>query len=913
MEISRRTRQPFLGSIPPQAIDSSKKNKKHYEDTLDAIEYIGEVQYIENSKYEDIFRMVRGQQSIKEARDVLPQLKNVSPSMLDEAIPSYIRHYDLIGQIINAVKETYMLTRDDFFVSSNDEISTNEFIRTRTMLMQNYLQSSFRTELDMKMRAMGYETDLSLVQFETEEQQVEYTDYLMRMQQELTPEGIDVYMRDSYKTAAVRWGEGTLEFDFIRFNEEELIRENLTEFLASGKCFRHFRVGYDFYEPEIWSVRETFYSKEANTRFPHKREYIGRTIFLTTSQIINRYAEKLPAKTVERLQKKVHEEPSNSLLPPELTTPYNSDKQMLMPSSDYLERQVTRNLEDVFQVPLTTLLVEEDCDIRAIPGFSSRPFRGMPRSPYSVYEAARYHNNGDLRHDVFQVTEVYFTDYQKMGLLCLENEYGVKVFEYVTDDILDDFLSDLGIRQIKVKSLEEMERDPEPNTITWFYKQYSRKGLKINFENINEKSFYHTEKTPYQIQGNSSMFEIMHPVASIVGSGIGDKLENTQAMFNLSMNQLQDLIEKEVGMFFLFDFAFLKSDNIEDGQSSEAMELAMSIAKSLGFLGIDSSSDGFSSAMSSGQFHPINMTLTAQIGSRMQTAMFYKQQAYDLIGVKLGQAAPPDAYKTAEGIRIDREAMYAQLEHYYSQFSAFLSETYNIHLAVAQYCQKSTKDITLNYSRGDGSQNFLQFTDDNFPLRRLGVNISSNAKERKRQEQMRSYLMSNNTMIDDPLTFASILTADNMTTMLAAARQHSENNQAMNERRQQQTLEGIQAQSEAEKDQIYFEWYLEEISKQRDRENKIQLEGIEAMGRALYRNAGTENADVINEQVDQSLREQKIVGDIENKKEQMSLRREENRRRIDLDSRKVEQKDRELDLRESRQNTDKFVASVNKN
>jgi len=913
MEINRRVRNSYFGAIPPQAISSSKKNKKHYEETMDALEYIGELQYIDNAKYEDVLRMIAGRQSVKEARELLPYLKNVTPDMLEEHIPSYIRHYDLIGQIINAVKETYMLTRDDYFISSTDEISTNEFIRTRSMLMQNYLQQSFSKELDMLLQAQGYEVDLSLVQFSSEEEQVEYSDFLERMRQELTPEGIDLYMKDTYKVAAVRWGEGILDNDFTRFNEEELIRENLTEFLAAGKCFRHYRVGHDFYEPEVWRLRETFYSKESNTRYANRREYIGRILFLTASQLINRYAEKLPAKTSEKLQSRMYEEPNNSLLPPELTTPFNSDKRMLMPSSDYLERQVTKNLEDVFKIPLTSLLVQDDCNVRAVPGFSSSTFTGLPGHPIDLYSAARFHNNGELRQDVFQVTEAYFTDYQKMGLLCLENEYGIKVFEYVTDDLLADFISELGITQIQAKSLEEMERNPEANTVTWFYKQYSRKGLKINLDNIGEKSFYHTEKTPYQIYSHSNMFETMHPVAGYIGSGIGDKLENTQALYNMAMNQLQDIAEKEVGVIFLFDQAFLRSDNKEDGQSSEAMEMAMSIAKSLGYLGINTSSDGFASAMSSGQFHPINLSMTENMQSRMQLALYYKQQAYDLIGVRLGQAAPPDAYKTAEGIRIDREAMYAQLEHYYSQFSDFLRESYNIHLAVAQFCQKNNKDITLQYSKSDGEQVFLQFTDDNFALRKLGVNITTNAKQRKQQEQMKQYLLSNNTMIEDPLIFASILTSDNMTTMLAAAKQHGIKQQAQQQQSQQHAMQQIQAQSEAAKDQEYFSWYLEETSKQRDRENKIQLEGIEAMGRALYRNAGTENADVINDQVRQSLQQQKIEGELADKQVKNDIRVNESQQRLAYQERALDQRDRELDLKERKLETDKFIATVNKN
>lgn len=909
LEINGRLRGS-LGSIPPLSIDTSKKTEKYYENVLDALEYIGVTQYLDNTKYEDILRMIRGKQSIKEAREFVPYLKNLSPDIVESSIPNYIRHYDLIGQIINATAETYMITRDDFQVRAIDELTTNEFIRTRTHLMNRYTREEFQKELALRMEAEGLQLDLDLLTFENEEEEQAYRDYIARRQDELTPEGVDQYMKNDYRTNGVLWADATLRNDSKRFGEENMIREMLTEYLASGKVFCHLFVGHDYYEPQVWSIREAFFSKEHRLKYPHKGEYVGRITFKTLSQLLSTYGDILPEKLISKLTKQ--QEAGNnkwSLLPPQLTTPFNSDKPTLYPSDDYPERMVTANLENMFKVPLTSFLVEDDCKTMSVPGFASTTFNG--KTPATLYRQTMMEDTATVRYDVYQVTEVYFRDYQKTGLICLENEYGYLVYDYVTDDILSDFIKEMGITQIKTKSLKEMESNPEPNTITWFYTPYSRKGIKIDLQGVNEQAFYYTEKTPYQIRGTSEMFEIWHPVASYVGDGMGDRLENTQAMFNLNMNQLQDITEKEVGMFFLFDYAFLQSDGIENGKSQEAMELALTLAKSLGFIGINSAESGFREAMSSGQFMPVNMTLTEQMQSRMQNAMFYQQQAYNLIGIKLGQGAPADGYKTNEGVRIDREAMYAQLEHYFGQFTDFLREKYTIQLAVSQYCQTAGKDNSATYIQSDGGQSYIQFTDPNFPVRLFGVYPMSNAQERKQKQMMEQLFLSNNTITDDPFTIAKVLTSSTVSDMIAATRENREYKERIRQSQQQQNMNLIAQQEESDRNKTYFKWALEEESRKKDRENRLLVEGIDAMGRALYRSPGTQSTNAIEQQVNDSIKQEQLRVTSELGKEKNMIRMTEAQTREALEKRKLDQIDRKMDLQEARDRANITVAALN--
>lgn len=59
----------------------------------------------------------------------------------------------------------------------------------------------------------------------------------------------------------------------------ELDAEEIEDYLLTGRYFRHYHVGYDYYKPERWLPEETFFSKDVNIKHPQDGEYAGRVFF----------------------------------------------------------------------------------------------------------------------------------------------------------------------------------------------------------------------------------------------------------------------------------------------------------------------------------------------------------------------------------------------------------------------------------------------------------------------------------------------------------------------------------------------------------------------------------------------------------------------------------------------------------
>ena len=133
--------------LPAQAIPYSKKQTKEFKkETMDALERIGVRQMKENLRFKDLYRMVEGKLSHSELSEVIPQLSELDEALKDTSVPTFIKHYDILGIIIRALRGEYLAHSDSFAVTQVDEIASNEYLREKTRLLQEYITDKWNKE-----------------------------------------------------------------------------------------------------------------------------------------------------------------------------------------------------------------------------------------------------------------------------------------------------------------------------------------------------------------------------------------------------------------------------------------------------------------------------------------------------------------------------------------------------------------------------------------------------------------------------------------------------------------------------------------------------------------------------------------------------------------------------------------------
>ena len=244
----------FLG-LPVQAIPTKRKTKEWFKATMDALEVIGLKQLDENKQYKDFYRMMDGKLSFMELKDIIPYLREVQNVRDSVNIPSFLRHYDIIGTIVNAFVGWLGNMSDKYNVVGLDETEVNQYSATKENLLHNYIKEELDKRLRQELLNRGLDPDFN--NFNSDEDRQSYINQIQEIKVSMTPPEIENFMNTKWKTAEVMWGSNTLEADRGRFYMDEIDQENFIDYLLTGKCFRNYHVGYDYYKPERWSPLNT--------------------------------------------------------------------------------------------------------------------------------------------------------------------------------------------------------------------------------------------------------------------------------------------------------------------------------------------------------------------------------------------------------------------------------------------------------------------------------------------------------------------------------------------------------------------------------------------------------------------------------------------------------------------------------
>lgn len=900
--------------LPPMTVPKKVKDTDKWKKAvMDSFEHIGLKQIHENLSFFDNYRMVEGKMSYQELSEVVPHLKGLENLLDGVGIPTFLKHYDITSIVVNTIVDKYVDLQDKFHVQDTGEVAKNDFIRYKDDQIKKLLKEVVDNYVETHLAENGLTTEGK--QFSSEEEQQQYLSQLEEARNEFTTKANEDSKNKGFKTNGVVWGEATLEHDEERFNLLKLNKQSLKDYLTSGRCFREYKIYHDKYQPNNWSPKVTFFSKEIELEDIQKGEYVGRVVPKTPSECISEYGHKISAEKQKELlggNTTWDNFVSAGVVSGTVEQAINSNFLQLetVPFKGYHDYNFMLNLQDELDTPMGIETVfNKD-------GSSSVKERYLPRMAdgnVGIHNSLARLLRDDFIHrrDLCQVTEVYFKAYDLWGYLTYENDYGRVVTEEVTEDILKDFLKDNNIKQTFKQSIHDIITNFEPGTLKWQYKPVTYYGVKIQSGNLSEPIYIDVTPMEHQIKGDSE-YDTLLPVAGKAGVSTVGKFLPFQAKYNLCMNQIGALIEKELGMVLLMSTDLIPSEYEGWGDAESALMAMRNTAKSVGLMPVNFSLDSQKTMNNANPIQAINISHAQEIASRVQLADFFQKKAYELIGINpiLNQ---PTKYETAEGVRLSNESNVAQISGVHEEFSNFHKGALELHLSVAQYCQSNKKDLSLYYTKSDGSIQFLKMTDPEFPLRRLGMIVTSDSKKRKNLETFKNLLISNNTTGSDTLELARLIGSDSWSEVVEIANMERKARQ-----KEQQQAQDSQSQQAAQQQQMIDqnnqkEWERQEMSKQKDRESRLEQEKIQAMGRAADMKTDPNSMEYISEQANQSIKNLELNHRMESDANNFKLREQQMNDARELKLKDLELKARALEERSKTRQSGEYIAAINKN
>jgi hypothetical protein len=758
-----------LDPLPSQMLsykDKVKNKKKWGRACVDSLEQLGMRQFYDNLRFIENYQMVNGKfmphHYIEEEgyTDMITQLTR------EFDIPSTLRHYDIIGKLINNLTEKLAEFPDVFRVEELfEEDETNEYVRTQTDLMHKSVQADINNEILGRLAAEGI--DPNKQDFQSEDEAMQYQKEMQDKIQALTPPQIQKYMATTWQSQAEIWGEHQLTLDRQRYKLDSLEHKEFRDMLFTDRCFRHYYLTPDGFEQETWNPINTFFHISPDVDWTEDGDYVGRIFYLTKADVINRYGWKLDDKQLKALEDMDKDQDE--------TLDFNGyPYKTYAPFADHKAYDIIRRGSGYDPIQNIPLLGDEAL------------FNITGSLPY-------VERNGGL----YRVTEVYWMSQKKYGkAVYIDQDTG----QLVKDVVDENFVLPDGWKEVK----GEYYDGNKINTVYWTYIDELWKGTKICFSVRDMDAIYlDLEPCDFQHRGDNNPFQAKLPVCGRIfnnrnaqSMSLVDLVKPHQVGYNMCMNQGYQIMEKEIGKFMVWDAAFFNT--VKDWGGEDALQKVTLMAKELGHVIADTSPANMKGG-NPGNTLPkmIDMDLTAQLMSRFKIAEMFEQRALAQLGISDQFIGQVKATETAEGIKSSISQTQLTVQKYYTDFFEYKQRCLSMNLGIAQYVQANNRDFTINYTKSDQSRVFIKMFGTDLLLKDLHVYVVNSQQLLQQMQQLKQLFLGNNTTNASPLDLAEVITANSPAAIKAKLKESYEKQQANEQQQFQQKEDEIKGNQQA--------------------------------------------------------------------------------------------------------------------
>jgi hypothetical protein len=368
---------------------------------------------------------------------------------------------------------------------------------------------------------------------------------------------------------------------------------------------------------------------------------------------------------------------------------------------------------------------------------------------------------------------------------------------------------------------------PTQQSLEWGWVNEWYQGIKIG------PDIYHIK--PYKLLPYCPIIGLTHEIKNTEAKSLIDLMKPFQTLYNVCMNQLYKLLEKEVGKVYLTSIRHIPIP--KDGDAQDALDVWEMEARNRGVMFIDDSPENLKSPSSFNQFRDIDLTRTQEIQSRYQLAMQLKNECWELIGMSKQRMGSISASESATGTNAAITQSYSQTEPLFVAHEYVLGQLYQAIIDASLYVESKKPQSTLSYITSEGESAFVQVNGTDLRFRDLKVFLTNRPEDKKMFEEIRGLsqaVIQNGGSLHDVIELYSTNSIRGMKKVFKTLkdRQEQMQDQQMQQQQQQMEQQQQQAQAQLEQAQLAQEQQLahDDYQKELDRISKKEIAIIQATG-----------------------------------------------------------------------------------
>jgi hypothetical protein len=380
-----------------------------------------------------------------------------------------------------------------------------------------------------------------------------------------------------------------------------------------------------------------------------------------------------------------------------------------------------------------------------------------------------------------------------------------------------------------------------------------------------------------------------------------------QIGYNIVNNQIADILVDELGTVILLDQNALPRHSLGEDWGKGNLSKAYVAMKNFQMLPLDTSITNTENALNFNHFQKLDLEQTNRLMSRINLANYFKQQAYEVIGVNPQRMGQQLSQSTATGVEQAMQASYAQTEMFFIQHCDYLMpRVHQMRTDLAQYYHSTKPSARLTYvTSADEKVNF-EINGTDLLLRDLNIAISTNANHRSILEQLKQMAIQNNTTGASIYDLGKIVQSDSIASLNVVLKDSEQKQQAQKqqEMQQQQQMQQEQLQKQQEIEKMKIDSTAAENEKNRQRD--ILVAEIRAAGYGAM-------ADVDKNQMSDYRDAMKDIRDSEQYQEQTGLQREKEVNRMTIENQKSQLEREKIQAQKQIADRQLQIAQENKN
>jgi hypothetical protein len=366
-------------------------------------------------------------------------------------------------------------------------------------------------------------------------------------------------------------------------------------------------------------------------------------------------------------------------------------------------------------------------------------------------------------------------------------------------------------------------------SLEWGWINQWYQGIKIG------PDIYHIK--PFKLLNYCPIIGVVHEIKNTEAKSLVDMMKPFQVLYNVCMNQLYKLLEKEVGKVYLTSIRHIPIP--KDGDAQDALDVWEMEARNRGVMFIDDSPENLKSPSSFNQFRDIDLTRTQEIQSRYNLAIQLKNECWELIGMSKQRLGSVSASETATGTNTAITQSYSQTEPLFIAHEYVLGQLYQAIVDASLYVESRKPQSTLSYITSEGENAFVQVNGSELKFRDLKVYLTNRPEDKQAFNEIRGLsqaVLQNGGSLHDVIELYSTNSVRQMKGVFKKLKERQEQMQDQEMKQKQQQLDQQQQQMEAQLAQAQAQYdskiandnYQAEL----DRLNKVQIAMIAAESKA---------------------------------------------------------------------------------